>query len=138
MFSIGELSHQTGISAQAIRYYERIELIPSAQRAKNGYRIYQNTDVERLRFIQRVRQLDFSLDNIAEILALRERGEAPCYYVTDVMKGQIREIQNRLQDLQRLQDELLVLYQTSQELPIDTATNDCVCNRISDWDVCLE
>ena len=64
MFQISELSKQAGVPAKTIRYYEEIELIPPARRAENGYRIYNETDVERLRFIRRARALDFALDDI--------------------------------------------------------------------------
>ena len=48
MLKIGNLSEQTGVSTEAIRYYERIGLIPEPQRADNGYRVYTQSDVERL------------------------------------------------------------------------------------------
>ena len=62
LLKIGELSSQTGISTEAIRYYERIGLLPEPERAENGYRLYGEEDVERLRFIRSARSLDFSLD----------------------------------------------------------------------------
>jgi DNA-binding transcriptional MerR regulator len=95
MFSIGELSQQTGVSTQTIRYYEHIALLPEPCRAENGYRIYDATDVDRLQFITRARKLDFSLDDITEILAFRERNEAPCSVVMAVMAQQIEQIDRR-------------------------------------------
>ena len=72
MFSIRELSGRSGVSTQTVRYYERINLLPPAKRAENGYRLYDEVDVERLQFIRRARALDFALSEVAEILALRD------------------------------------------------------------------
>ncbi|MBZ0305956.1 MAG: heavy metal-responsive transcriptional regulator [Anaerolineae bacterium] len=130
MLSIGDLSDQTGVSTQTIRYYERIHLLPEPKRANNGYRIYNEIDVERLQFIQRARALDFSLDDVGEILAFRERNEPPCQYVMGVMKTQIDEILARIHDLERLRDELSNLYQAGKELPDDVQMRTCVCHLI--------
>lgn len=53
LLRIGDLARQVGMAASMIRYYEDIDLLPPAARGENGYRIYDQTDVERLRFIQR-------------------------------------------------------------------------------------
>jgi DNA-binding transcriptional MerR regulator len=130
MYSIKQLSQQTNTSTEAIRYYERIELIPQPQRAKNGYRQYTETDVERLQFIRRSRTLDFSLDEIREILAFRERQEPPCSYVMEVMQKRIEEIEGRIADLQKLRDEVKTLYEIGKNLPEDVQMKTCVCHLI--------
>lgn len=75
---IGEAARHLGINPKTIRYYEEIGLIPEAQRNRSGFRVYSQAEIDRLAFILRARALDFSLDDIGEILALRERGVAPC------------------------------------------------------------
>jgi DNA-binding transcriptional MerR regulator len=130
MFSIGELSLRTGISTQTIRYYERIALLPEPCRAENGYRVYDDTDADRLQFVTRARQLDFSLDDIAEILAFRERNEAPCSVVMDVMAQQIDEIDRRIADLIRLREELAQLHHIGLTMPEDIEMKRCVCHLI--------
>ena len=130
MFSIGELSRRTGVSTQTIRYYERIELLPDPRRAENSYRVYNDTDVERLQFVSRARQLDFSLDDIAEILAFRERNEAPCSVVMAVMAQQVDEIDRRIADLIRLREELAQLHRIGLTMPEDIEMKHCVCHLI--------
>ena len=130
MFRIGELSALAGVSARTIRYYEKIGLLPPARRADNGYRLYDEADMERLRFIRRARALDFALDDIKEILAFRERGEPPCRYVMDVMSARIEEITARIRDLERLRDELTTLVEAGRRLPEDLQMNSCVCHLI--------
>ena len=130
MYSIGQLSKHTGVSTQTIRYYERIGLLPDPMRASNGYRQYNNTDIERLKFITRARQLDFSLDDIDEILALKEQHEAPCHYVMELMKQQMQAIQQRIIDLQQLHDELRQLHEIGLEMPSDVEMKNCICHVI--------
>ena len=130
MWSIGELSQRTGVSTQTIRYYERIGLLPEPKRAGNHYRMYDDSDVERLLFVNRARQLDFALADIAEILAFRDRHEPPCQYVMDVMAQQIAEIERRIADLQRLRGELLTLHRIGLNMPADVEMKQCICHLI--------
>lgn len=130
MFTIGDLSEKTGVSTEAIRYYERIGLIPEPQRADNGYRVYAEADVDRLNFIRRARVLDIALDEIDEILAFRDRNEAPCSHVMKVMERRIEEIENRIRDLRRMRDEIKHLYEAGKQLPEDVQMKTCVCHLI--------
>ena len=130
MYVIGELSHQTGVPTETIRYYERIALLPPPKRAKNGYRQYDEADVERLQFIRRSRALNFSIDKIKEILAFRGRQEPPCQYVMNVMQERIKEIETRIIDLERLRDEIEYLHHAGSLLPEDIQMKTCVCHLI--------
>ncbi len=130
MFQIKELSVRTGVPAKTIRYYEEIGLLPPSRRADNGFRVYDDTDAERLRFIGRARALDFALDEIAEILAFRERNQPPCQYVMDLMHDQIDQVSVRIRDLEQLRDELVALYDAGQHLPEDVTMRTCVCHLI--------
>ena len=82
---IGELAQTSGVPAKTIRFYEEIDLLPPAQRAENGYRLYDAEDVQRLRFIRNARSLGFTLDDLKEVLALRDQGDAPCRYVAHLL-----------------------------------------------------
>jgi DNA-binding transcriptional MerR regulator len=130
MLTIGELAKQTGTLDKTIRYYESIGLLPEPERADNGYRLYGETDVERLRFIRRARALDFALDDIDEILAFREQGQPPCSYVMDLMQRRLEEVEARIRDFEQMRDELKALYSAGQDLPEDVLMRDCVCHLI--------
>lgn len=107
---IGELARRVGVSTPTVRYYEEIGLLPQPERAANGYRIYHKRDVERLRFVLRSRTLDFSLEEIGEILDLREGGSCPCGYVLAQIEEKLVAIDERIEELQRLREELTGLY----------------------------
>src|SRR5690606_28013304 len=68
--NIGDAATASGVSAKMIRYYEDTGLIPAAARTASGYRIYNDTDIHRLRFIRRARDLGFGVAEIGELLGL--------------------------------------------------------------------
>ncbi|MCE7872785.1 heavy metal-responsive transcriptional regulator, partial [bacterium CPR1] len=107
---IGDLARQAGVAPSLVRYYEEIGLLPPAARNESGYRVYRQADVERLRFIQRAKALDFSLEEIGEILGLRERGEAPCAYVINQIGAKMAEVDRKMAALARLKAELVQLH----------------------------
>lgn len=128
---IGQLAQAAGTSAKTIRFYEEAELLPPAQRAENGYRLYGDEDVERLRFIRQARTLDFTLDDLKEILGLRDQGEAPCRYVIQLLQKKSTEIEERIRQLRDLQQELQGLVQRAAYLPVDDIEmKECVCHLI--------
>lgn len=134
MYQIGELSEKAEVTTQTIRYYERAGVLPEPQRARNGYRIYDEDDVERLRFVRSARALDFSLDDIQEILELRDQGTAPCTYVMGLMNGQISAIDDRIRELERLRAELKRLHEAGLQMPEDVRMKGCVCHLIETRD----
>jgi DNA-binding transcriptional MerR regulator len=120
---IGHLADQLGINPKTIRYYEQIGLIPLAPRTSGGYREYGGTDAERLTFIRTAQRLGLSLDEVREILSLRDLGERPCAYVRDVIDEQIRSVDSRIGELRTLRRELRELRAAADAiLEVDGAT----------------
>ncbi len=79
---------------------------PPAPRTPGDYRDYAEADAARLAFVKTAQRLGLSLDEVAEVLALRERGEAPCAYVRDVVDKQFGSIDRRIAELPALHPEL--------------------------------
>lgn len=120
---IGELAAQLGINSKTIRYYEEIGLIPAAPRSASGYREYTDTDANRLTFIKASQRLGLSLQEVREILSLRERGEKPCAYVQHVLHEQLLSIDKRIAELRALRSELRELRTVADAVPeVDGAT----------------
>ncbi|HBK47449.1 MAG TPA: Cu(I)-responsive transcriptional regulator [Xanthomonadaceae bacterium] len=98
--NIGMAASRSGVSAKMIRYYERSGLIPPAARLASGYREYGETDVHRLRFVRRARDLGFSVEQIGELLSLwgdRGRASADVHAVT---LAHIRQLQDKAAEIQ--------------------------------------
>lgn len=103
---IGQLAEQSGVTAKTVRFYEQAGLIPPAERAANGYRSYSQADVERLRFIRAARALGFSLRDLREVIALRDRGERPCQQVMQLLQARLSDIDAQIEQLRALRGEL--------------------------------
>jgi DNA-binding transcriptional MerR regulator len=130
MFQINELSRHTSVSPKTIRYYEDVGLLAPPVRASNNYRLYDEQDVERLRFIRSARALDFSIEEIAKILSTLDRHELPCNHVVELLQKHLSEIEARIRDLEKLRAELTHLYETGKDLPEDIQMQNCVCHLI--------
>ena len=130
---IQDLSQETGVSAKTIRYYEEIGLLPAPTRAENNYRQYGEQDVERLRLVAGARRLDLSLDDIQEILALRDHREAPCRMLLERLEYKANEIAERIFALQQLERELHTLHTLGLTFPVDDVDGkNCVCHLVSE------
>jgi DNA-binding transcriptional MerR regulator len=130
---IQELAQRAGVSATTIRYYESIGLLPRPERRANGYREYNEADMDRVRLVAGARNLDLSLDDIREILALRDRREAPCRVLLDQLEHKAAEIRQRITQLQRLEKELRQLRALGLTFPTDdVAGKQCVCHLVSE------
>lgn len=106
---IGEAAERTGLSVDTLRYYEKIGLLPRIARDPGGRRRYDDNDLSRLRFIQRTQRCDFSLEEIRQLLALRNHQDAARTEVQHLTERKLDEIQVRITDLERLQRELELL-----------------------------
>lgn len=103
---IGEASAASGVSAKMIRYYEDIGLIPSATRKDSGYRLYVESDVHRLRFIHRARELGFPVERIRDLLRLWNDRKRPSREVKKLASQHIAELEAQIARMQGLRDTL--------------------------------
>ncbi|MER7050922.1 MULTISPECIES: MerR family transcriptional regulator [unclassified Streptomyces] len=70
---IGEVAERTGLSLRTIRHYEEVGLVVPSARSKGGFRLYTESDVERLMVIRRMKPLDFSLEEMRDLLDITDR-----------------------------------------------------------------
>ncbi|HEU0229577.1 MAG TPA: Cu(I)-responsive transcriptional regulator [Burkholderiaceae bacterium] len=107
--NIGQASKASGVSAKMIRYYEQIDLIPRASRGDSGYRAYAQTDIHRLRFIRRARDLGFSVAEIGDLLSLWNDRSRQSADVKRLAKAHIAELEDRIDSLRQMADTLNTL-----------------------------
>ncbi|HOQ54290.1 MAG TPA: heavy metal-responsive transcriptional regulator, partial [Micropruina sp.] len=111
---IGELALATGMSRQTIRFYERKGLLPEASRGHNGYRVYDDSTLARLRFVNLAQAAGMTLSEIHRIIELREDGIVPCAHVVTLIDNKLVEVRARIRHLAALQAELEGLLQHSR------------------------
>lgn len=70
---IGEVAERTGLSLRTIRHYEEVNLVIPSARSKGGFRLYTEADVDRLMVIRRMKPLDFSLEEMRDLLEITDR-----------------------------------------------------------------
>ncbi|MEO8089898.1 MAG: MerR family transcriptional regulator [Gemmatimonadales bacterium] len=104
--TIGEIAAESRVNIQTVRYYERRGLLPTPERTPAGYRKYSRDVVARIRFIKRAQELGFTLEEIAELLALRVRHGEACGEVRGRAKVKIAVVQRKLRELERLKRAL--------------------------------
>lgn len=72
MHQIGEVAAQVGLSLRTIRHYEEVDLVPPSGRTAGGFRLYTDADIERLRLVKHLKPLQFSLEEMREVLSARD------------------------------------------------------------------
>lgn len=107
-----EVASKAGVNPETLRYYEREALIPEPPRSSAGYRLYDDSYVDRIRFIGRAQELGFTLKEIKELLELRGGPEATCADVKGQAEAKLEEMDAKIHDLQRIRDALAVLAKT--------------------------
>ncbi len=99
---IGELARRAGVTAKAIRFYERKRILPPPMRASNGYRLYGEDAVEMLAFVKQATGLGLTLAEIKDIIAIRRGGRPPCAHVHRLLRDKAVELERKLSDLLEL------------------------------------
>jgi MerR family copper efflux transcriptional regulator len=105
--TIGRLAKQAGVNIDTIRYYERNGLIPEPTRRLSGYREYGPTDLARLRFILRAKDLGFTLAEIGELLSLS--ADRDVSGVKRRAEDRLEQVEHKIKELQRVRRGLKTL-----------------------------
>lgn len=104
--NIKKVSEQTGISADTIRYYERIGLLPRIKRNKSGVRDFSDQDIATLEFIRCFRKAGMSVESLIEYISLVEEGEGTEKARMALLEEQRDKLAERIAELQSAHDRL--------------------------------
>src|SRR5712671_2699328 len=103
---IGQVARKTGLSIDAIRFYEKAGVVARPARTQGGYRIYRECEVADLEFIQRAQQLGFSLNEIRELFSIQRHPEETCVHVRDLIAQKVDLVRAKIAELRRMETEL--------------------------------
>ena len=104
---IDELAEWTGTSVPTSQYYEQIGLLPRAPRQAGGQRVYGRNDVERLTFIRRCREFDFSIDQIRALVAIVHDPKSSCMDARDLAAEHLTAVRAKMRELKALERSLV-------------------------------
>lgn len=104
--SIGKLAKQASCKVETIHYYEKTGLMPKPSRTAGGHRLYALPHVKRLNYIRRSRELGFSIEQIKGLLKFIDEPDHYCGEVKAMALSHAREVQQKIDDLQRLKSAL--------------------------------
>src|SRR6266404_3972185 len=121
---IGELASAAGVTTDAVRYYERLKILPRPTRTHAGYRLYSEEDVERLRFIKQAQSLGLSLDEVKELLPGRGAGLSECRQVRDLLSAKLAELDEKISEMRAFR-KTLAAYRGECEEALAGKRGDC-------------
>jgi len=124
---IGEVARKVGVATSAIRFYEESGLLPKPERTRSGYRDYDPSVIDRLAFVRAGQAVGLTLGELREVLFIRDRGDAPCRHVTELIDTRIDEIDQRIEDLRRLRRDLMTVAGKAAVVYTAAAPPESIC-----------
>jgi DNA-binding transcriptional MerR regulator len=103
---IGELAKQTSLAVGTLRYYSDLGILQPVHRGDNGYRYYSQDAHKQVEFIKKAQALGFTLEEIKQILDVRDRGEKPCHLVQSLLDHKIEQLKIQIKKMSLFQQEL--------------------------------
>lgn len=103
---IGELAEKVGFTIEAVRFYEKENLLPPVPRSYSNYRQYTDKHLQRLLFIKHCRTLNISLDDIRILIAVSEGGDRQADKAHELVHRYLRDIDEKISGLNKLKKEL--------------------------------
>lgn len=103
--TIGKLAEMAGVGVETVRFYQRKELLREPQ-TSSGFRTYNEEDAQRIVFIKKAQELGFTLSEVKELLELNTKPRVTCGTVKAKTTAKIKEIEEKIADLQRMKSSL--------------------------------
>lgn len=138
---ISQLAKAAHCDLETVRYYEKINLMPEPSRNDSGYRIYNQSHLDRLNFIRHCRSLDMPLKEITSLLHFRDNPSLKCDQVNQLIDEQLISVENKITMLKGLKEQLHALRNRCDDnhmagdcgilkgLDSDAEFGDCPCHH---------
>jgi DNA-binding transcriptional MerR regulator len=120
--TVSALADTVGLSADTVRYYERVGLLPPPARSAAGYRLYDQDTVGRLRLIKGAQRAGLRLREIGELLQVADRGQCPCGHTETLLQERLSEVRAELERLRALEADLTRLLEPQPDSSCPEAT----------------
>lgn len=130
LMTVDELARRSGVAANTIRYYTRIGLLRPDRDPGNGYRLFEEADLRRLEFVNKAKQLGFSLSEIRKIIDTAEQGRSPCQFARATIERRIAETRRRIERLSVLQRNMECAVATWADIPDCAPGSTSFCHLI--------
>lgn len=130
LLKIGELAKQTGVAVGTLRYYESLGLLEPALRSSSGYRYYTADAARQVQFIKKAQRLNFSLQEIQQILVSRRQGMAVCPLVQDLLSHKIDLLEEQIQQMSAFKAELEAYKKLWTARDSDNPDSEQLCSLI--------
>ena len=104
--TVSALASRVGLSADTVRYYERVGLLPEPTRSAAGYRLYDEAAVARLRLIKGAQRAGLRLREIGELLQVADQGQCPSGHTEALLRDRLAEVRTELERLRALEADL--------------------------------
>jgi DNA-binding transcriptional MerR regulator len=130
LLTIGQVAKTTGVAAKTIRFYEQVGILPLPNRTRSGYRQYDQTDIERLRFIRRARSLGLPLERLKTLASsLNGAAQPPTLrpQLLMLIRGQLSAVQHQIGELLVLQRQLQTVSRRIVARPRGRQAGACRC-----------
>lgn len=127
---VTELANTLSTTPDTVRYYTRIGLISPVKNPENGYKSYSKAVQQRLKFILSARQLDFSVEEIKEILIEADKGHSACPIVREIVEHRLAETEKQFQAALLLREKLRNAISDWQTKPDKVPTGHMICHLI--------
>ena len=105
-YGIGQMSRETSVNIETIRYYEKMGIMPAPDRTEGGKRQYNHDQLKRLHFVKRCRELGFSISEIRALLEMVDQKDITCAEVHRMTMGHLSAVKQKMADLRRLEKAL--------------------------------
>ena len=110
MYLIGELAQLCQIKTDTLRFYEKHGLLSPSMRSEAGYRLYNEEDASRLRFILRAKAVGFTLSEISDLLLIEvDKANKACADVKKLVDSKLADVEAKIAELKHFRQSLKTL-----------------------------